>query len=123
MTESKINQIAKTCHEVNKAYCESIGDFSQPSWEDAPQWQKDSAKLGVQFHLDKPDSKPCDSHNSWMEAKIKDGWRFGAIKKPSLKEHPCLVPFELLPKEQQFKDALFIAVVRSFETKSETQTK
>ena len=35
-----IKQIAKTCHEVNKAFCESIGDASQPSWNDAPQWQK-----------------------------------------------------------------------------------
>ena len=27
------SQIAKTCYEVNKVYCESIGDFSQPKWE------------------------------------------------------------------------------------------
>ncbi|CDQ41843.1 hypothetical protein [Virgibacillus salexigens] len=30
------NQIAELCHNVNKAYCESIGDLSQPKWEDAP---------------------------------------------------------------------------------------
>jgi len=27
--------IAKVCHEANRAYCESIGDNSQLSWEDA----------------------------------------------------------------------------------------
>lgn len=110
-----IEQIAKTCHEVNRAFCESIGDFSQPSWADAPQWQKESAINGVNFHLANPNSKPCDSHNNWMAEKLKDGWKFGEVKNPETKEHPCMVEYEQLPKEQQTKDALFISVVRSFE--------
>jgi hypothetical protein len=48
----KNEQIARVCHEVNRAYCESLGDMSQPSWEDAPQWQKDSAMLGVKLHTE-----------------------------------------------------------------------
>lgn len=40
-------QIARVVHEVNRAYCEALGDTSQPKWEDAPQWQRDSAMLGV----------------------------------------------------------------------------
>ena len=39
--------IAKVCHEVNRAYCMSQGDGSQPRWEDAPDWQKQSAISGV----------------------------------------------------------------------------
>jgi hypothetical protein len=111
----KVEQIAKTCHEVNKAFCESIGDFSQPKWDDAPQWQKESAINGVNFHLANPTSKPSDSHNNWMAEKLKDGWKFGEVKNPETKEHPCMVPYEDLPKAQQTKDALFIAVVRSLE--------
>ena len=34
----KVEQIAQVAHELNKAYCESLGDNSQPSWEDAPEW-------------------------------------------------------------------------------------
>lgn len=30
-----IEQIARVCHEVNRAYCESMGDTSQVPWEDA----------------------------------------------------------------------------------------
>ena len=37
-----IRLIAKACHEANKVYCESIGDDTQPSWENAPEWQKES---------------------------------------------------------------------------------
>lgn len=46
--------IAQVAHELNKAYCESIGDTSQPSWAGAPEWQKSSAIGGVSFHLDNP---------------------------------------------------------------------
>ena len=108
-------QIARTAHEVNKAYCESIGDTSQPSWGEAPDWQKKSALNGVAYHLEHPDSKPSDSHNSWMDEKVKDGWVYGPEKNADKHTHPCIVPFEELPVEQQTKDILFIAVVRSFE--------
>jgi len=109
-----IEQIAKTAHEVNRAYCVSIGDKSQPSWEDAPDWQKKSAVNGVKFHLENPDAKPEDSHNSWLKEKETDGWKYGEVKDPEKKEHPCFVPYDKLPQEQKTKDHLFIGVVRSF---------
>lgn len=65
-------QVAKVCHEVNRAYCQALGDHSQPTWEDAPQWQKDSAMLGVKLHTDK-DVGPEASHESWMAQKLADG--------------------------------------------------
>jgi hypothetical protein len=111
----KTNKIAKVCHEVNKAYCEAIGDNSQPSWEDAPDWQKESAIKGVEFHLSNPNSKPQDSHESWMKEKIDTGWKYGSVKDADKKEHPCMVPYEELPIEQRIKDYLFIAVVHSYE--------
>jgi hypothetical protein len=110
-----IEQIAKTCYAVNKAFCEHLGDTSQPTWEEAPDWQKQSVMNGVRYHLENPDSKPSDSHNNWMSEKKADGWVYGEVKDPEKKEHPCLVEYEELPKDQQAKDSLFIAVVRSFE--------
>ncbi len=113
--KTAVEQIARTCHEVNRAYCISIGDHSQPTWDGAPDWQKNSAINGVNYHLANPDSKPEDSHNNWMAEKQRDGWKYGPEKNPETKEHPCFVPYDELPKEQQVKDLLFIAVVRSFE--------
>jgi len=112
-------EIAKVAHEINKAYCSSIGDESQTSWEDAPQWQKDSAVNGVIFHLENVDAGADASHNNWMKEKIENGWKYGEVKDPENKLHPCIVPFEMLPKEQQTKDYLFRQVVHSlskFET-------
>jgi hypothetical protein len=105
--------IARIAHEVNKAYCESIGDKSQPTWEAAPEWQRNSAIDGVHFHLQNPDAGPEASHQNWLDLKIKEGWKEGSIKDPATKTHPCCVPFNRLPKEQQTKDFLFRQVVHS----------
>lgn len=102
---------ARAAHEVNRAYCEALGDFSQESWELAPQWQRDSAVLGAKLHLDNPRAGPAASHESWMAQKVADGWVYGPEKRPDLKQHPCMVPFGDLPTSQQAKDFIFRAVV------------
>ncbi|MCF8566895.1 hypothetical protein LLE49_19435 [Alicyclobacillus tolerans] len=101
--------IAALCHEVNRAYCQSIGDNSQPSWNDAPEWQKQSAIAGVKFHMEN-ETTPEQSHESWMKQKIDDGWVYGEVKDPELKTHPCMVPYNQLPQEQRSKDYLFKAI-------------
>lgn len=108
-----VEQIAQVAHEANRAYCLTIGDDSQPSWDEAPYWQRESAVAGVQFHLDNPDSTPEDSHLSWVRQKEIDGWTVGEVKDPDQKTHPCMVPWSELPEEQRKKDELFVAVVRA----------
>ena len=104
-------QIARLCHEVNKAYCQLLDDDSQPNWDNAPDWQRDSAVAGVEFNLANPTAPASSSHDSWLAVKEADGWKYGEVKDAGKKEHPCYVPYEQLPKEQQVKDALFKAVV------------
>ena len=104
---------ARVCHEVNRAYCAALGDTSQPPWAEAPGWQRDSALLGVDLHIDNPNAGPEASHESWMRQKVRDGWVYGVTKDPEAKTHPCLVPFGELPREQQAKDFLFRAVVHA----------
>ena len=105
-------EIARACHEVNRAYCQALGDTSQPAWEDAPEWQRASARLGVELHMS-GDHGPEASHESWMKQKLEEGWKYGPVKDPERKEHHCIVPFDQLPREQQVKDFLFRAVVHA----------
>lgn len=111
-----IMEIAKVCHEVNRAYCQALGVLSQPAWEDAPDWQRSSAVNGVRFIQSHPDAKPSASHDSWLAEKTRDGWTYGPVKDPELKQHPCFVPYDALPVEQKAKDYIFGAVVRTLST-------
>ena len=104
-------QIAKVCHEANKGYCEAIGDMSQKSWNEAEQWQRDSAIKGVQYRLDNPEAPASAQHDAWTKDKLADGWKYGPVKNPETKEHPCLVDYSELPEEQRLKDALFQGIV------------
>ena len=115
----RVEVIAQLCHEVNKAYCESLGDLSQPKWNDAPEWQKESAINGVKYHFNTNPTKPEDSHNSWLKEKLENGWKYGRVKDPDKKEHPCCVPYEKLPKEQKAKDYIFKAICDFFKARTE----
>jgi hypothetical protein len=107
-------EIAELCHEVNRAYCASIGDHSQPSWNDAPEWQKASAINGVMIHLGVDNMTPEDSHNIWLSHKRAEGWSWGPVKDVEKKEHPCFIEYYRLPIEQRSKDYIFKAVCDFF---------
>jgi hypothetical protein len=108
-----IERTARRAHEANRGYCLALGDTSQVAWEDAPQWQRDSAIKGVQFIIDNPGASPAASHENWLEEKRRDGWKYGPVKDAEAKTHPCFVPYDELPVEQRAKDYIFGAVVRA----------
>jgi hypothetical protein len=108
--ERTIEACARAAHEVNRAFCLALGDTSQPSWDDAPDWQKSSARNGVSGAL--VDTTPEQSHETWLAEKKGAGWKYGPVKDPEKKEHPCFVPYAQLPAAQQAKDHLFTSTVR-----------
>lgn len=105
-----VEDIARICHEVNRAYCLTIGDTSQKPWEEATPGQRDSCIEGVKLHQ-KQNLTPEQSHAAWSAHKVANGWVYGPEKNEDLKTHPCLVPYDQLPLEQRTKDYLFKAVV------------
>lgn len=112
-TDEDVENIAVFAHEANRTYCQTLGDDTQNDWDNAPDWQKESARAGVRLHLEgEHDAKA--SHVSWSNQKLADGWKYGPHKDPLNKEHPCLVEFEKLPAEQQIKDHIFRTVVVTF---------
>lgn len=110
----RVATIARACHEVNRIWCKAHGDDSQPSWDDAPAWQQNSAIAGVIAHIEDPNMTPERSHELWMQAKHEEGWVFGPMKDESRKEHPCMLPYSELPPEQRAKDLLFTRTVAMF---------
>lgn len=104
-----IEACAMAAHEANRAYCLAIGDASQPSWGEAPEWQRSSARNGVSGAL--AGNTPEQSHESWLAEKSANGWKFGLVKDAAKKEHPCFMPYATLPMAQKAKDEIFITVV------------
>ncbi len=110
-----ITEMAKVAYETNRAYCETVGDFSQDRWDCCPQWQRDTVINGVRAIKRGVVTEPKQSHENWIKHKEEKGWSYGPEKniEKSLGAltHPCMVPFDKLPEEQQMKDYLFFAIV------------
>lgn len=106
-----VEACARAAHEANRAYCLALGDHSQPVWDEAPEWQKSSARNGVAGAL--AGNTPEQSHESWCREKLAAGWAWGPVKDPEKKEHPCMLPYNDLPLAQRAKDDIFVSVVRA----------
>lgn len=113
MSTINIEATARICHEVNRAFCAHLGDYSQKPWEDAPEWQRESAIAGVRWRLENPDAPDSAQHDSWMAAKIADGWSWGEVKDAGKKTHPDILPYEQLTPGARTKDALFVSIVNA----------
>lgn len=111
LSPEQIVTIARIAHEANRAWCILHGDTSQAHWEDAADWQQESAVAGIRLAL--AGSTPEQQHVAWMNDKIAAGWVYGAVKDAAAKTHPCLVPYPELPPEQRAKDVLYIGIVRA----------
>lgn len=105
--------IAKVCHEANRKWCEVNGDNTQKSWENAPQWQRDSAIKGVEFRLKNPSAGVDMQHKAWLKEKAEAGWVYGKVKDEVKKTHPCIVDYDQLPEYQKKKDTLFVGIVNA----------
>lgn len=103
-------QIAQVVHEMNRGLQYVQGDLSpsQPWQVEDPAIQATviegvrSAKAGV---------TPREHHERWCAMKRAQGWRWGEVKDPAAKLHPCLVAYDDLPAGQRLKNELFLAVV------------
>lgn len=108
-----IEAIARTTHEANRAVQIETGDPTpSPPWDEAPQWQKDSAIDGVRNVIENG-ATPEQSHENWLRHKEADGWVYGEVKDEQAKTHPCMVPYADLPPEQRVKDDVFTGIVRA----------
>lgn len=111
MNDKTTEACARAAYEANRAYCIAIGDSSHGPWETAPTWQTESTKLGVPGVL--AGRTPEQSHEGWLALKRAEGWKYGPVKDPVKKEHPCFLPYAELPAAQRAKDEIYIAVVKA----------
>jgi len=103
--------LAEVVHEAGRGLQNVQGDeCPAPPWCCAPDYMKATCLDGVRRAM--AGETPEQHHEAWCEFKRRDGWTWGPVKDPVAKTHPCLRPWRELPREQQVKDMVFLAVVR-----------
>ncbi len=107
------NDIARIAHEANRAYCQSIGDYSHVKWESSPKHVVDSVRAGAEAIIVGSVTNPREAHIAWMAQREVDGWKYGAEKNATRKTHPAMVPWDELDGKERRKDILFFAVVKA----------
>jgi len=45
-----------------------------------------------------------NAHDIWARQRLDDGWTVGENRNDALKQHPCLIPYELLPEMEKEYD-------------------
>ncbi len=105
-----IQAIGRTAHEINRTYCQVIGFPAHPKWDKCELVHQQSICQGVGAAL--RGSSPRQNHESWMRAKLEDGWEYGPVKNIAAKTHDQLVPYDQLKPEQLVQGELFYTAVR-----------
>lgn len=76
--------IARVCHEANRALCGTLDEDIQLPWEDCPQWQRDSARDNVLKILNSPNADSGVDVETHAELsgtqQIKDRLFFGIVQ-------------------------------------------
>lgn len=100
---------ARVAHYTNSAYSEAIGDSPAPSWEGMTEAQRSGCIAGAAHALN--GGTPEELHELWLQSRKAEGWVYGPVKDFATKTSPCMVPYAMLPRAQQHKDAIFRGVV------------
>lgn len=103
--------IAIIVTEANRTLNGMLGETMSPHFTDQTIAQQEGMFLAIDSIKNGLVKTPQDSHNVWMQSRIKEGWTYGEVKSFKKKTSPCLIPYGELPVEQQVKDSLFIGIV------------
>jgi hypothetical protein len=109
-------QIAKVCHEVNRAYCQALGDNSQPPWKNASALKKSNTLQAVRNYILSISAETEKSRASAEAQEIVESWVNGPEKYPDL---GVTTRLGVLPPELQAREDMFVAVVRAVLTRKE----
>ena len=107
-----ITDIAKIAYEASRAYNQQVfGDFSQQPFDKLAAPAKAEIEARVLFCVENRGAPASSAHDRWMVTLLHDGWRLAEFTDVKQKCHRRLLPWSLLPREEQQRDVLFTRIV------------
>jgi hypothetical protein len=106
-------KITQSLYEATRIEAEwSNRSIVPEKWEERDEkFKKQFSKIITDYlSIDKLPT-PEEAHNSWMDAYIRMGWKYGTTRDVVAKTHPDMVPYEKLPQDEKDKDAIFLSFV------------
>jgi len=114
LTLENLEKAARLVVAANRVYCNGIEDVIPPDWDDMSPFVKKAMIDAVRARLSDITMPLSVNHDSWMAARLADGWTLGEKKNEEKKIHPNLIPYAELPRQQRIKDLMFVTVVLTF---------
>lgn len=111
MSPERIAEIAHEASRVVQAAVPVPGIPVAPEWAEFDEQQRARVVEGVVLAVDGASSE--ELHESWLAAKLEDGWSYGVVKDEVARTHPAMRPYEALPAPVRMKDQLFSLIVKS----------
>jgi len=113
----EIQKIAEVCHAAHQSYRGLINETPQDKWDNLKPERQAKLVQAVYRVINHPDITQQAQHGEWVKCIVKYGWKYGEVYDEGKKEHPCILPYSLLPENQKKKDALFLAIVNALMAK------
>jgi hypothetical protein len=82
-------------------------------WGDTSEAYQAGLIAGVTAYFENPELTPAQEHQTWLDAKLADGWVVGAVLDTDNKVHPLLLPFDELPIEHRSRAIMLHAAVHA----------
>ena len=107
--------ILTVLHNAN-AVLKKLNNEKHEELADMEPARRASIKAAIKYALEN-DTTPEESHNKWLEAQEKLGYKYGLSIDREKLLHPCMVPYYQLPETQRIKDDMFVSIIYSFKQK------
>lgn len=111
VSNDQIDRVAQVAHAAIRAHQVAHGQKPHPEWEAAEEWMRQSTRDAVRSAL--VDPTPGAQHDRWLEERRAQGWSYGPERDDEKKKNPNMVDFEELPKFEQQKDSIIIALAQA----------
>lgn len=107
----QVDRAAQVAHAAIRAHQIANGQKPHPEWDQAEEWMRESTREAVRSAL--VDPTPGAQHERWLEERRAQGWSYGPERDDVRKKNPNMVEFHELPKFEQQKDSIIIAIARA----------